>query len=77
MSDLFLTDDEVKELTGYSYASHQIRWLQEQGIRHFVAKNGHPRVVRQAIVGEDRPRPRRRWKGPDLSWMEHFGERKK
>jgi hypothetical protein len=62
MASLFLTAEEVIELTGYRYPSKQIEWLRQWGIRHFVAKDGHPRVLRSALEGKNpeirRDRPR-------------------
>jgi hypothetical protein len=49
-SALFLTTDEVEDLTGYQRPSCQVRQLQEYGLRFFVAADGRPRVVRAAIM---------------------------
>jgi len=51
---LFLRREEVEELTGYRMPSRQIRWLREQGIPHWVAADGRPRVPRAAIEGAAR-----------------------
>jgi hypothetical protein len=45
MTLTFLDRVELIELTGYRYPSKQIEWLRQCGIRHFVAKDGHPRVL--------------------------------
>ena len=31
---MFLTEEEIKTLTGYSHASTQSRWLAERGLPH-------------------------------------------
>jgi hypothetical protein len=47
---LTLSRDEVVELSGYRRPAEQIAWLRKQGIPHFIAKDGHPRVVRMALL---------------------------
>ena len=46
---MFLTADELAELTGRKRASRQIAWLAEAGIRCVVAVDGHPRVLRAEV----------------------------
>jgi pyruvate/2-oxoglutarate dehydrogenase complex dihydrolipoamide dehydrogenase (E3) component len=46
MTDIVLKREEICDLTGYQRPSKQIQWLREWGIRHFVAADGHPRVLR-------------------------------
>lgn len=58
MSTLLLTRDEVRELTGYQRPSKQIAKLKEYGIRHIVAADGHPRVLRAELEGKE-TQPRR------------------
>ena len=41
---MFLTPAQVHELTGYQRPSKQIAWLRANGLRFFVAADGHPRV---------------------------------
>lgn len=43
---MFLTADEVRELTGYRQSAAQIRWLQQHRVHHFVSGKGKPIVVR-------------------------------
>lgn len=54
MSDwpLYLTPEEVIETTGLHQPAAQIRWLQKNGVRHFVRADGKPRVPRRAITDE-------------------------
>lgn len=49
---MLLTRAEVVDLTGLQRKSRQIRWLREQGIRHWVGADGHPRVPRAEIEGQ-------------------------
>lgn len=47
----FLTEAEKQELTGYKVPKCQIRWLTQNGVRHWVAATGRPVVPRSAIDG--------------------------
>ncbi|MDY6498000.1 DUF4224 domain-containing protein, partial [Clostridioides difficile] len=48
---MFLTPDELQELTGYKIAKKQIGWLTRNGIKHWIAATGRPIVPRSAIDG--------------------------
>ncbi|WP_416224090.1 DUF4224 domain-containing protein [Thiohalophilus sp.] len=50
---LFLTKADIAYLTGYQRPSCQIRWLREQGIRHFVA----PTVTQGSRVARSKSPP--------------------
>lgn len=56
---VFLTADQLQELTGYRQAAAQIRWLKRQGITHYVRADGHP-VVPISALSEERSQPRAR-----------------
>jgi hypothetical protein len=43
---VFLTADELEQLTGYRRPGAQIRWLRSRAIRHYVNGAGHPVVAR-------------------------------
>jgi hypothetical protein len=43
---LFLSRDELQELTGYRQFAAQIRWLASRGFRHEVGADGRPKVLR-------------------------------
>lgn len=43
---MFLTVDELRELTGYKYSSTQIRWLSDHGWQFEVSGIGRPIVGR-------------------------------
>jgi len=43
---LFLTSDELHELTGYKKPGKQLAWLRGQGFIFRVAADGYPRVDR-------------------------------
>ena len=55
---MFLTRDEIAELTGYQRPSCMIRQLREYGVRFFVAADGYPRVTRSEIECRQPTRPR-------------------
>ena len=43
--EMFLSKDQVKELTGYQFPRNQIRWLRANGYAHAIARNGRPIVM--------------------------------
>lgn len=43
---LFLSRDELHELTGYTQAAAQFRWLTSRGWKHEVGADGRPRIMR-------------------------------
>lgn len=47
---MFLTVAQLQELTGYVQPAAQVRWLQKNGLRHFVRADGHPRVPAAAVT---------------------------
>ncbi|RST54143.1 DUF4224 domain-containing protein [Variovorax sp. DXTD-1] len=55
MSALFLSDEELIVLTGFTWKSKQIRWLQSEGIPFRKSATGHPVVTRSAIEGRPVP----------------------
>lgn len=69
---LFLTPDEVVELTGHKRADAQRRWLVDRGYRFEIRGDGKPVVmveeVRGRLVGGAR-----RTSGPDLRALERCG----
>lgn len=58
---MFLTAEQLVELTGYQKPSAQIKWLRTQGLRHWVRADGRPAVPVAAIDGPEptqvRPQP--------------------
>lgn len=46
----WLSDDELADLTGYVQPSRQLRWLEENRIRHYVNRLNRARVPRDAIL---------------------------
>jgi hypothetical protein len=62
---LFLSHEEVRELTGYSRPSKQAEWLKREGMYFRIAADGHPKVLLDHVnqilgglagqVGKNRP----------------------
>ena len=42
---MFLSIDQVKDLTGYQCPRNQIRWLRANGFAHAIARTGRPIVL--------------------------------
>ena len=42
---LFLTPEELREMTGFCRPSKQIEWLRANGFSFRIAADGHPRVL--------------------------------
>ncbi len=49
---MFLTRQELEDLTGYQRATFMIRKLKEYGVRFFIAADGYPRVIKSDLEGE-------------------------
>jgi hypothetical protein len=49
---MFLTAEELLELTGLRRPSAQIRWLRSRQIRHYVNAVGHPVIARAWLIGD-------------------------
>jgi hypothetical protein len=50
MNSLFLSGEQLRELTGYVQPAAQIRWLRKNAVHHFVRADGRPRVPLAAIA---------------------------
>lgn len=46
---MFLTRDELRELSGYKRKSDQARWLREKRYPFELDKDGYPKVPRLAV----------------------------
>ena len=46
---MFLTREEIKQLTGYRIPSAQIRWLRSEEFKFKIAADGYPRVLKSEV----------------------------
>ncbi len=72
---MFLTVDEIEELTGYLYCSRQIKWLADHGYKFEVSRNGKPKVLKthvEARLGAQIKQGRQYYE-PDFSNKRIFG----
>lgn len=46
---MFLTPDELRELTDYRRPADQRRWLDRHGIHYWVGASGRPKVLRSSL----------------------------
>lgn len=46
---MFLSEDELKELSGYSRPTAIKRWLDDRGYRYEIARDGWPKVLRDMV----------------------------
>lgn len=53
---LFLTDEQLVDLTSYVMPSAQVRWLVRNGVHHYVRGDGKPRVLASTIQPDAAPR---------------------
>jgi hypothetical protein len=61
----FLSDDDLRHLTGRAQKSRQVEWLRAQGIPFHVNATGHPVVTWAAVEGRqqsaENPQETRAW----------------
>lgn len=64
MTEAFLTDAELEDMTGLVQPAAQVRWLRKNNVHHYVRADGQVRVPRGSI---ERPGP------ADRSGRPNFG----
>jgi hypothetical protein len=70
-SRMFLTFDELVELTDRKQVARQIEWLATNGFKFELSAAGRPKVLVAEVEARLLSRPRqRRQEEPDFSWME-------
>lgn len=50
MSSLFLTPDELTELTGFKQTKGHVRWLEKHRWRYVLTRSEQPRVARDYFM---------------------------
>lgn len=69
---MFLTSDQLKELTGYKKPALQRRWLLENGYRFDVRADGRPSVLAEQVQARQRVRRAERATHPDWAKLDHM-----
>lgn len=72
-SNLFLTEDEMLELTECTRAADRIRVLEENGIPHTITSKGKPRVARAWFENPHRPGGGGYAEEPDFGYLDRLG----
>ena len=54
---MFLTDHELREMTGYVQHAAQIRWLTDNGFRFGIRGDGRPNVLIRHVEEKFSDRP--------------------
>ncbi|GFZ63225.1 MULTISPECIES: DUF4224 domain-containing protein [Pseudomonas] len=47
---MFMTPDEVADMTGYVRPKDQLKWLQAERFGYLIGADGKPKVLRQVVV---------------------------
>ncbi len=47
---MFMTQDEVADMTGYLRPKDQVRWLQAEKFGFVIGADGKPKVLRQVVL---------------------------
>lgn len=63
---MFLTPDEVADMTGYTKASFQIRWLDAERFAYVLSSRGEPKVLRAVVISRLGGEQSRKRGGPVL-----------
>lgn len=53
---MFLTPEQVQELTGYRRPSMQRMWLERSGVPYFTSRSGKPIILRSDLEQRTMPR---------------------
>lgn len=72
---MFLTNDDIIELTECKTTTNQITWLARNGIKFLLSHNGKPKVLVshiEEIMGSS-IKPRRRSEPDEKALMQHMG----
>ncbi|MCS4284470.1 hypothetical protein M2396_002766 [Pseudomonas sp. BIGb0278] len=61
---MFMTPDEVADMTGYLRPRDQVRWLKEWNFGYVIGADGKPKVLRQVVLARLGGQAEK--KGPEL-----------
>jgi hypothetical protein len=78
---MFLTREEINQLTGYKIPSAQIRWLRSEEFKFKIAADGYPRVLKSEVEfqmghGSDIINKNKKIK-PDIEGLKKWAEKGK
>ncbi|MHA6195572.1 DUF4224 domain-containing protein [Pseudomonas wadenswilerensis] len=62
---MFMTADEVADMTGYVRPKEQVRWLEAERFGYVLDSDGKPKVLRQVVIARLGGHAERK-KGPEL-----------
>jgi hypothetical protein len=63
---MWLNEQQLEELTGYTYAAHQVGWLTQKGFYHEVNGQGVVKVLVKHV--EDKMNPKASTSGATPHW---------
>lgn len=72
MKALFLTPDELAQLTGLQRPAAQCRWLTRNGYRFEVGGDRQPKVLRAQLEARQGLNSKARTAGPDFSALDRL-----
>jgi hypothetical protein len=76
---MFLTREEIKQLTGYKIPSAQSRWLRSEEFKFKIAADGYPRVLKSEVefqMGHESVILRKNKKNnPDIEGLKKWAEK--
>ncbi len=70
---MFLTADQLRELTGYKRAAYQVKWLANNRVHFYVRRDGRPVVTEDAIAPPEGRKSGRRPSVMDLDALDRLG----
>ena len=59
--DLVLSRNEVRQLARSATRAGQVKFLRQNGIRHYVDAHGWPVVLRASVEGNEAPPKKKGW----------------
>ncbi len=69
---MFLTADQLRELTGYKRAAYQVKWLAKNRVHFYVRADGLPVVTEDAIAPPESHKSGRRPSEPNLAALDKW-----
>ncbi len=70
---MFLTANQLHELTGYKRPAYQVQWLARNRVHFYVRRDGRPVVTEDAIAPPEGRKSGRRPSVMDLDALDRLG----